>query len=213
MSEDSSRSPGAGRALVGVAAGLALVLVVLIVYGGYGQHWRWIGVNGRTATLWDWLHLLLLPIAAIILPLWLRHRPRVSGPVGVAVGVLLIAFACVVIAGYLVPWGWTGFVGNTLWDWLNLGALPMAVALLPVLLELRTEWGRRHAVGLSIFAAAFIGVVLAGYLAHWRWTGFVGNTVWDWLHLLLLPLLVPAVIVPVLRTVLAERFSNRSSEG
>ena len=62
MSEDSSRSPGAGRALVGVGAGLALVLIVLIVYGGYGQHWGWIGVNGRTATLWDWLHLLLLPL-------------------------------------------------------------------------------------------------------------------------------------------------------
>ena len=130
-----------------------------------------------------------------------------------ALGVLAVAFVCVVIGGYLVPWAWTGFVGNTLWDWLNLGALPLAVALVPVLLELRTDWGRRHAVGLSIFAAAFIGVVVAGHLARWRWTGFVGNTVWDWLHLLLLPLLVPAVIVPVLRTVLAERFSNASGDG
>jgi hypothetical protein len=50
--------------------------------------------------------------------------------------------------------------------------------------------------------------VLAGYLAHWRWTGFTGNTAWDWLHLLLLPLLVPAVIVPLLRPVVTERFSD-----
>jgi hypothetical protein len=213
VSDGSSRSPGAGRSLIGAGAVLALVLVVVIAYGGYGRHWRWIGVNGNTATLWDWLHLLLLPIAAVTLSLWLRHRPRASGPWGAALGALAIAFVCVVIAGYMVPWGWTGFVGNTLWDWLNLGALPLAVALVPVLLELRTDWGRRHAVGLSIFAVAFIGVVLAGYLAHWRWTGFVGNTVWDWLHLLLLPLLVPAVIVPALRTVLAERFANRSGEG
>jgi hypothetical protein len=198
--------------MAGFGVALVLVVAVLIVYGGYGRHWRWIGVNGRTATLWDWLHLLLLPIAAVILPLWLRHRPRVNGAVGVAVAGVAAAFVCVVIAGYTVPWAWTGFVGNTLWDWLNLAALPLAVALIPVLLELRTEWGRRHAVALSIVAAVFVAVVVAGYLAHWRWTGFVGNTVWDWLHLLLLPLLVPAVIVPVLRTVLAERFAERARQ-
>ncbi|HEY2317678.1 MAG TPA: hypothetical protein VGH67_05225 [Solirubrobacteraceae bacterium] len=208
MAEGSSRPNAGGRSVAGAGAAIVLLVAVLIIYGGYGRHWRWIGVNGRTATLWDWLHLLLLPLAAVVLPLWLRHRPGVSGAVRFAVGALVAAFVCVVIAGYLIPWAWTGFVGNTLWDWLNLGALPMAVALIPVLLELRTEWGRRHAVGLSIVAVVFIGVVLAGYLAHWRWTGFVGNTVWDWLHLLLLPLLVPAVIVPVLRTVLAERFSS-----
>lgn len=213
MEGGSSRRAGEGRGLAGVGAALVLVVAALIVYGGYGRHWRWIGVNGRTATLWDWLHLLLLPIAAVILPLWLRHRPRVSGTVAVAVAGVAAAFVCVVIAGYLVPWAWTGFVGNTLWDWLNLAALPLAVALIPVLLELRTEWGRRHAVALSIVAAVFVGVVVAGYIAHWRWTGFVGNTVWDWLHLLLLPLLVPAVIVPVLREVLAERFGDRARSG
>ena len=55
--------------------------------------------------------------------------------------------------------------------------------------------------------------VLAGYLARWRWTGFTGNTAWDWLHLLLLPLLVPAVIVPLLRSVVAERFSDAEGTG
>jgi hypothetical protein len=180
---------------------------VLILYGGYGRHWGWIGVNGRTATLWDWLQLLLLPIAAVILALWLRHRPRLSGALAVAAGGLTAAFGCVVIAGYLVPWAWTGFVGNTLWDWLNLAALPLVVALIPVVLELRTEWRRRHAVAVSVVAVVFVVVVLAGYLAPWRWTGFVGNTVWDWLHLLLLPLLVPLAIVPVLRAALDERFS------
>ena len=43
---------------------------------------------------------------------------------------------------------------------------------------------------------------------HWRWTGFTGNTAWDWLHLLLLPLLVPAVIVPLLRPMVAGRFEH-----
>jgi hypothetical protein len=201
------------RAAAGIGGAVALVVLAVVVYGGYGEHWRWVGVNGATATLWDWLHLLLLPIAAVALPLWLRHRPQMSGAAVTGVAALLAAFVFVVLAGYLVPWAWTGFIGNTLWDWLNLGALPLAVALIPVLVELRSEWGRRHAVALSIVAVVFIAVVLAGYVARWAWTGFVGNTVWDWLHLLLLPLLVPAVIVPVLRTVLAERFSQGGDRG
>jgi hypothetical protein len=206
----ASRAAVSGRAAAGIGAAVALVVMVIVVYGGYGEHWRWVGVSGATATLWDWLHLLLLPIAAVVLPLWLRHRPQLGRSVAAAVTALVAGFACVVLAGYLVPWAWTGFVGNTLWDWLNLAALPLAVALIPVLLELRTDWGRRHAVALSAAAATFIAVVVVGYLAQWHWTGFAGNTVWDWLHLLLLPLLVPAVIVPVLRTVLAERFSDRA---
>jgi hypothetical protein len=179
-----------------------------VVIGGYGAHWRWVGVNGKTATLWDWLHLVLLPIAALVISLWLRHRPPLGGARAAAVGLLVAAFVVIVAAGYLVPWGWTGFVGNTLWDWLNLAALPVAVALIPVLLERRSDWGRRHAAGLAVGAAVFVALVLAGYLAHWRWTGFTGNTAWDWLHLLLLPLLVPAVIVPLLRPMVAARFES-----
>ncbi len=35
-------------------------------------------------------------------------------------------------------------------------------------------------------------------VSPWAWTGFTGNTLWDWLHLLLLPLLLPVVVVPAL---------------
>jgi hypothetical protein len=35
----------------------------------------------------------------------------------------------------------------------------------------------------------------------WSWTGFSGNTLWDWLHLLLLPLLIPAVVAPALTSI------------
>ena len=206
MSEERPAAPEGRRAAGSAIAVAVIVVAALVVIGGYGEHWRWIGVNGATATLWDWLHLLLLPVAAVVLPLWLRHRPQVSGAAATALGVGMVAFTCVVLAGYLVPWGWTGFVGNTLWDWLNLAALPLAVALIPVLVELRSDWGRRHGAMLAVGVGVFIALVLAGYLAPWRWTGFTGNTAWDWLHLLLLPLLVPAVIVPVLRPYVADRF-------
>jgi hypothetical protein len=38
--------------------------------------------------------------------------------------------------------------------------------------------------------------VLAAYAVPSQWTGFAGHTLWDWLHLLLLPLLVPAIAGP-----------------
>lgn len=209
MSEERSASTGDRRRTAGSAVGVALaIVVVLVVIGGYGEHWRWVGVSGATATLWDWLNLLLLPLAAVVLPLWLRHRPQMSGAVATGVGVGLLTFACLVLAGYLIPWGWTGFTGNTLWDWLNLAALPLAVALIPLLVELRAGWERRHTGMLAVGLTVFVTLVLVGYLAPWRWTGFTGNTAWDWLHLLLLPLMVPVLIVPVLRPYVALRFKG-----
>jgi hypothetical protein len=44
---------------------------------------------------------------------------------------LLVGFAVLVAAGYGFDWGWTGFPGNTLWDWLHLLLVPF---VLPVVL-------------------------------------------------------------------------------
>jgi hypothetical protein len=44
------------------ALAAAVVFLLVVLWGGYGHHWSWTGINGRTATLWDWLHLLLLPL-------------------------------------------------------------------------------------------------------------------------------------------------------
>lgn len=196
------------RGRIAVFAAVA-VAGVIVVYGGYGAHWSWTGINGRTATLWDWLHLMLLPIAVAMLPLWLRRNARVDRIGMWVAAILATAFIVVVVAGYLVPWAWTGFQGNTLWDWLNLLALPVAVALAPLLEELREVWGPRHATVAAIASVVFVALVLCGYLLSWRWTGFEGNTLWDWLHLLLLPLLVPTVIVPALKPVARSRVQVR----
>jgi hypothetical protein len=48
--------------------------------------------------------------------------------------------------------------------------------------------GGTAVVGLAILA-------LGGYLLDWTWTGFSGNTLWDWLKLLLLPLIVTALTI------------------
>lgn len=198
----SSQPTGAPVSRRAAWTAAAVLAAAAVLWGGYSHHWSWTGINGRTATLWDWLHLLALPFAVGVLPIWLSRRTRVHRPHKSAALALLAAFAALVALGYLVPWGWTGFVGNTLWDWLNLVALPLAVALMPVYRELRRDWALRHstiaALGLGVFALA----VLEGYLGGWSWTGFKGNTLWDWLHLLLLPLLLPTLVVPALRPML-----------
>lgn len=197
---------------VGLLAGGAVALAV-VLWGGYGHHWSWTGINGSTATLWDWLHLLLLPIAFGVLPIWLSRRTRLKAHHKLLGATALAAFVLLVVVGYVVPWAWTGFTGNKLWDWLELIALPLAVALTPLFDELRSSWTRRHSLialsGLAIFTA----IVVAGYLGNWGWTGFRGNTLWDWLHLLLLPLLLPTVVVPAVRPIVRAGLIVVEEEG
>jgi hypothetical protein len=182
---------------VGLCAAAGLALVVLM-WGGYSHHWPWTGISGSTATLWDWLHLLLLPLAFAVLPVWLRADTRVGARTKGRGATALAAFIVLVTLGYTIPWGWTGFRGNTVWDWLQLLVLPLAVVLAPRVPELRRHWGPRHTAAALTALLALVAVVIGGYAGHWSWTGFTGNTVWNWLNLLFLPLLVPTVVVPAL---------------
>jgi hypothetical protein len=70
--------------------------------------------------------------------------------------------------------------------------------LAPRVSELRRRWGPRHTAASLAGLAAFVAIVIGGYAGHWSWTGFTGNTLWNWLNLLFLPLLVPTVVVPAL---------------
>jgi hypothetical protein len=188
-----------------VVLAAAAVIAVVVLWGGYGHHWQWTGINGTTATLWDWLHLLLLPIAFGLLPVLLSRRIRMRRPQKMVCIAAIAGLALVVVAGYAVPWSWTGFEGNKVWDWLELLALPLAVALTPLIPDLRRHWNRRHTEAALAGLAVFVVIVVGGYVGNWSWTGFRGNTLWDWLHLLLLPLLLPTVIVPGLVPILAPR--------
>lgn len=199
MTERPGTQAGSRRRTLLLAVGV--VLAALLLWGGYAHHWSWTGINGHTATLWDWLKLTLLPLAFVVLPIWLRPDTRLQGQVKLAAMAAGAVLALVVLGGYLIPWAWTGFRGNNLWDWLNLVALPVAVALSPLWPEIRQGWERRHFTLAGVGLAVFLFVVAAGYLIPWAWTGFTGNTVWDWLHLLILPLLVPIVLIPTLKPV------------
>jgi hypothetical protein len=185
---------------------VAIVVLVLLCVGGYLFNWRWSGLSG-SVRLWDWLEVLTLPVAIAVAPLLLRHRRSLHRRHHLAMVGALTGFAALVLAGYLVPLAWTGFRGNTLWDWLQLVLLPLVVATTSSL------WGKNwHPRGWQVAAAllglgVFAVVAVAGYLVPMKWTGFTGNTMWDWLKLLLLPVVVPTILIPMLGQRVSERLS------
>jgi hypothetical protein len=188
-----------------------VLVFAVFVWGGYAMHWRWTGLS-ESVTLWDWLQVLALPVAIGIAPVLLRHHRHLSRGHRMMLAAALILFAALVLAGYLLPMPWTGFTGNTLWDWLELILLPLVVATSSLWAEPdsdeRASAKRLASAYLAAGALAivvFVGVVAAGYLVPMPWTGFWGNTVWDWIKLLLLPVLVPAVIIPLV----SKRVSHR----
>lgn len=207
------RQPLATPRVLWTAAGVtAAVVFALLIVGGYALHWKWTGLSG-SVTLWDWLEVLALPVAIATAPLLLRHRRALTPRHRAVLITALLAFAALVLAGYLVPWRWTGFRGNTLWDWLQLVLLPLVVALTSSLWN--SEWrpGRRHVTVSTVAGIAFALIVFAGYVVPMTWTGFSGNTLWDWVKLLLLPVVVPTVLVPVLARQMNERLRTDAPES
>ena len=173
---------------------LAAVLMVGYVWAGYAEGWTWTGLSPQV-TLWDWLEGLALPVTVALVPLLLRHREHLGRTHRVTGVTLLVAFAGLVMAGYLVPWDWTGFTGNTLWDWLSLALLPLVLAT-ATLWRPPPRWTPRHSVLVTMSGTVALVLVFAGYLVPWAWTGFTGNTAWDWFKLLLLPVLLPTLVLP-----------------
>jgi len=185
------RRPNLGRIL-----GLCLLAAAAIVlWGGYGRGWQWTGF-AHSALLWDWLHILLLPLALTAAPLWLRHGRRIGRLRHLLLTGAVAGFGVLVLLGYLLPLAWTGFPGNTLWDWLELLVLPLAVVLLPVWIELSRGVRPVHKVAAAAALALLAVALVGGYGYRWSWTGFEGNTLFDWLQMLVAPLLLPIVIVP-----------------
>jgi hypothetical protein len=194
-----------GRWVVVAAAAVLLALVV----GGYGMGWRWTGL-AQGVTLWNWLEALLLPLALGLVPVLLLQRERLRrGHRLLVVGVTAV-FAAIVSTGYAVPLPWTGFGGHTLWDWFELALLPLVVTAVPV--WVRADLVRReHLLAAGAAVVVFAAFVFAGYSVPLGWTGFSGNTAWDWLKLLLLPALVPTVVIPLLTTMMRTALAGEAT--
>ncbi|HZU20040.1 MAG TPA: hypothetical protein VE982_02355 [Gaiellaceae bacterium] len=204
-------TPAQRAATLGGAVAVAALAVAF--WGAYDRHWRWTGLRGR-ADVWDWLHVLVLPVAFALTPLWFPHRQRLGRSRHVLLALFAGAFSLLVVLGYALHLRWTGFPGNTLWDWLELLVLPLAVVLLPVWVELADNVKRRHLAAAACVVAALVVTAIGGYAYDWRWTGFHGNTLYDWLSLLVAPLALPLVLAPLAtRWFMAEAGEEASDRG
>jgi hypothetical protein len=144
--------------------------------------------------------MLLLPLAAAVVPLWAQHGRELDGRHRAWLAVTAASFAVLVMCGYAFNLHWTGFPGNRLWDWLELLVLPLAVATFPVWYELSDGLTPRHKIGAAVGIAVFAIVVVGGYSFGWKWTGFQGNTLFDWLELLAAPIALPLLLAPAVKT-------------
>jgi uncharacterized protein YjbI with pentapeptide repeats len=71
---------------------------------------------------------------------WLR---RIKRPLEISVIVLslviFVALIVVIIVGYILKLGWTGLSQKTLWDWLQLLIVPLALAVIALLFNMATN--------------------------------------------------------------------------
>jgi hypothetical protein len=167
----------------------------------------------------DWLSLLLLPVALGTIPLWIQDRDYISRPRQIAYGVVIVAWTGLVIAGYLIPLNWTGFRGQTLWDWLGLILLPVALTTTMALTRNRVRSSKAHSLRpyqkglIAALAVGWIVTVIGGYLLHWGWTGYAPYKLWDWFKLLLAPLAFPTILLPALLKWVSGNAARRASEA
>lgn len=169
------------------------VLLALALIGTYTFDWTWTGFKDNT--LWDWLHLLIIPVALGIAAIWLtqHHRWKVGWTLSIwSLGLLLVLLE---IATYAFDWKWTGFKGNKLWDWLNLMLLPLTMTLVTVWFAAPHRWRSWWTTLIWITAVVLAILALSSYLFHWKWTGFYGNTLWDWLGMLLVPVVLTSAAI------------------
>ena len=176
--------------LAGTAVGLAAALV-----GGYGYRWSWTGFADNRQ-LWDWLKLLVLPVAFGTFAVWLRHGRHMGRPRRLALATAVLTAAVFVAAAYLVPLDWTGFKGNTLWDWETLLLLPLVLMTVRVWPKAAREIGAGHVTFSVALAIALLITLVGGYAGGWSWTGYPGNTLWDWLSLVLGPVVIATSVIP-----------------
>jgi len=207
-----------GGAKVRKAAAYVLAVAGLVtLWGGYVRGWQWTGFRGN-GQVWDWLTLLLVPVVLGTIPLWIKDKQRIGTARTVIYRLFIVACAGFVIAGYLIPISWAGFAGQTLWDWIVLLVLPATLAVTAALASRRARSpGRLLRPYEKAIAAALAGgfaVTVAGaYALGWTWTGYAGNTLWDWLSMLLVPALFPTILLPALLRWISGNAAARGSKS
>jgi hypothetical protein len=146
------------------------------------------------------------------LPIWLSRSNYLSRGRRTAYTAALAVFAVFVLVGYEAPLGWTGFAGNRLWDWITLLLLPVTLVSVRTWFAANRGLRARHWTVLAIVVTAWLVTIVGGYAWNWSWTGYQGNTLWDWLQLTLAPLVIPTILVPSLLPFATEDAEHRAKQ-
>jgi len=88
--------------------------------------------------------------------------------------------------------------GHTLWNWLTLIVLPMTVAAATVWPKTGRTFRPAYGLVAGAVGTARTVTVIGGYAGGWEWTEYPGNTLWDWVQLLLAPIAITTCVVPEL---------------
>jgi Zn-dependent protease with chaperone function len=127
----------------------SIIILVFLEIGTYAFNWTWTGFKDNN-TLWDWLQLLLLPIALAAVPIWFmaeenQQRLWLAQMKWVLLGVAIV-LAVLFIGTFAYGWRWTGFRDHgRVWDWLGLLLVPVIVAVLPIWYSIRMSQQRSRA--------------------------------------------------------------------
>jgi hypothetical protein len=62
----------------------------------------------------------------------------------VPAAVVVTALLVLAFGGYFFNWTWTGFGGNTVWDWLSLLITPVTLGLASIALTMQTSQRKRR---------------------------------------------------------------------
>src|SRR6516162_1429999 len=82
-----------------------------------------------------------------------------------------LALAIALIGTYTLNWTWTGFKGNTLWDWLKLLVIPVALGIASIWLTQHHKWKASWTLSLWSLAVLLVLLEIATYAFNWTWTG------------------------------------------
>ncbi len=127
---------------------VSIVILVILEIGTYAFNWTWTGFKDNN-TLWDWLQLLLLPIALAAVPIWFmaeENQQRIwLAQMRWMLLIVVVVLAVLFIGTFAYGWLWTGFRDHgRVWDWLGLLLVPIIVAVLPIWYSIRMSKQSSH---------------------------------------------------------------------